>query len=82
MKEISPKTEEFLLQTVRMSSLSDIVLCCYCENSDLCHRSIVAGILMGLGADIQTNAEYIRFFEKYLESKRSLLYGLSTCAGV
>lgn len=40
-----------------------IVLGCYCEEERLCHRSIIAGILLGMGAKIQTNPEYWKYYE-------------------
>lgn len=31
-----------------------IQLCCFCQDPAMCHRSIVAGLLQGLGADVHT----------------------------
>ena len=42
----------------------NIILGCYCEEEALCHRSIIAGILLGMGAKIETKAEYIKYFKK------------------
>lgn len=42
----------------------NIMLGCYCENELLCHRSVVAGILLGMGARIEIDVEYIKYFEK------------------
>ena len=47
----------------RESSRKNIVLGCYCEDEELCHRSIIAGILLGMGAEIQTNQEYRKYYE-------------------
>ena len=49
------------------SSRKNIILCCYCESELLCHRSIVAGILLGMGAGIETNVEYKKYY-KLLET--------------
>jgi uncharacterized protein YeaO (DUF488 family) len=65
LREINSDTETLLLEMVHMSREKDIILCCYCKDIRLCHRSIVAGILLGLGADIQTQAEFIRYFKMY-----------------
>ena len=42
----------------------NIILGCYCEEEALCHRSIIAGILLGMGAKIETKAEYIKYFNQ------------------
>lgn len=52
----------------RVSGEKEIILCCYCEEEKLCHRSIVAGILLGMGAEIETKEEYRKYYgewEKY-----------------
>ena len=44
----------------------DIILCCYCANEELCHRSIIAGLLYGLGCNVETDehsAQY--YYNKY-----------------
>ena len=46
-------------------SRRSIVLGCYCENETLCHRSIIAGILLGMGANIQADPEYRKYYELY-----------------
>lgn len=43
----------------------DIFLCCYCENETICHRSIIAGILIGMGAKIKTDDSYIKYYEQF-----------------
>ena len=40
----------------------DIFLACYCEEESICHRSIVGGILLGMGAPIITDSSYIKYF--------------------
>lgn len=49
----------------RESSRKNIVLGCYCEDEALCHRSIIAGILLGMGAEIQTNQEYRKYYKMF-----------------
>ena len=51
---------EYLCQESRTKR---IALCCYCEDESLCHRSIIAGILLGMGAVIETKEEYRKYFE-------------------
>ncbi len=43
----------------------NIMLGCYCERELLCHRSIVAGILIGMGAEIEVDAEYIKYYKLF-----------------
>lgn len=45
----------------------NIALTCFCGDESLCHRSIIAGILQGLGVDIATEggADYSRYYEMY-----------------
>ena len=31
----------------------------------VCHRSIIAGILLGMGAEIDTSAEYRKYYEMF-----------------
>lgn len=50
--------KEMLDYLYREGNRRNIVLGCYCENETLCHRSIIAGILLGMGAKIQTDSEY------------------------
>lgn len=47
------------------SRTEDIALGCYCENEKLCHRSIIAGILKGMGAQIEAEQEYLKYYELY-----------------
>lgn len=49
----------------REGSRRNIVLGCYCENEALCHRSIIAGILLGLGVEIDTSTEYRKYYEMF-----------------
>ncbi len=43
------------------SSDKNIALMCFCNDERICHRSIIGGILMNMGADIKCNGLY----EKY-----------------
>lgn len=60
---LADKNELAILDKLcRESENKNIALCCYCEDEDLCHRSIIAGILLGLGAKVNTNDKYIDYF--------------------
>ncbi len=45
-------------QLIEESRSREIALVCFCEDETLCHRSIVGGILLKLGAQISCNPEY------------------------
>lgn len=42
-------------------------LACFCTDETLCHRSIIAGLLQGVGANVRTtkNADYSHYFEQF-----------------
>lgn len=69
LKELSvnKRALEFLKILCEESERKNIVLSCYCENELLCHRSIVAGILLGMGALVDTDQSYVRYYEKFNE---------------
>ncbi len=49
-----------------------IVLACFCNDEALCHRSIVAGLLQGAGADVrtETGTDYGAYFAQYKDVTR------------
>ena len=57
------EAQERLEYLCKESRMKRIALCCYCEDESLCHRSIIAGILLGMGAEIETKEEYRKYFE-------------------
>ena len=66
--------DSFLPELNELKELSfqkNIALVCYCtnENEDKCHRSIVGGILKGLGADIDCSDEYLKYYTQFVEQK-------------
>lgn len=46
----------------------NIALACFCPDETLCHRSIIAGLLQGAGADVRTDTgnDYSRYYQLYL----------------
>lgn len=58
---------ECLSYLTAISREKEIVLACYCENESMCHRSIIAGILLGLGADIETDSAYGRYYDMFVK---------------
>lgn len=44
-----------------------IGLCCTCTNEMLCHRSIIAGLLQGAGADVRlaSGKDFSAYFKQY-----------------
>lgn len=60
---VANKQAMHILNLLHEESLrKSIILGCYCESEMLCHRSIVAGILLGMGAEIETEEEYIKYY--------------------
>ena len=46
----------------------DIVLCCFCGDEELCHRSIVAGLLQGVGVTVKgVKTDYSKCYDMYKE---------------
>ncbi len=43
------------------SFTSDIAICCFCNSEKLCHRSIVAGLLLNAGALIDCDPGYAKY---------------------
>lgn len=42
-----------------------VAIGCFCANEALCHRSIVAGLLQGVGADVDCDSDYSRYYSAY-----------------
>lgn len=63
------KTEEArqaLNALYNKAKTKNILLVCFCENEALCHRSIVSGLLQGVGAETNGN-DYRHFYNLYKE---------------
>lgn len=56
---------DILDELVCKSYEKDIFLACYCENELMCHRSIIAGVLLGMDAEIETNYLYRTYFYQF-----------------
>lgn len=39
----------------------DIALACFCEDESMCHRSIIGGILLNIGANITCTVQYKKY---------------------
>ena len=59
---VTPAVLLLLDQLYRDSFTKDILLACFCADEALCHRSILAGLLAGVGADIDCGAGYLKYF--------------------
>lgn len=44
-----------------------IALLCFCQDETLCHRSIIAGLLQGVGCDVHTTLgnDYSKYYQEY-----------------
>lgn len=47
----------------------NICLACFCKEEELCHRSIIAGLLQGVGCNVITEnmAVYTKYYKMYRE---------------
>lgn len=59
------KAKQLLNYLYSNSFNKDILLVCFCTNEDLCHRSIIKGLLQGVKANVEsTDKSY--YYDKYL----------------
>lgn len=55
----------------------NIALVCFCTDESLCHRSIIAGLLQGVGCNVHTSqgTDYSRYYQEYMNVKKSVDHG-------
>lgn len=58
-----------LNEIYRLGRDKNIALCCFCTDQDLCHRSIVAGLLQGAGSRVNIQGDYTKYFEMFQNLK-------------
>ena len=63
----NPDAREALNMLFTLGSKKKIALYCYCWNERLCHRSIIAGLLQGAGADVvlPTGRDFSQYYQQY-----------------
>lgn len=66
----SQEAVALLDQLYRDSFTKNILLCCFCANENLCHRSIVGGMLKGAGAKVECDDSYVRYWQLFQEACR------------
>lgn len=51
----------------------NICLVCFCTDETLCHRSIIAGLLQGVGANVVTDTgdDYMKYHQMYCEINKT-----------
>lgn len=65
LKEMQGKKQQQLLNEL-FSTTKSICLVCFCEEEELCHRSIIGGMLQGAGLDVKgLQGDYSHYFEWY-----------------
>lgn len=54
-----------------------ICLVCFCPDETICHRSIVAGLLQGVGCNVRlpSNADYRHYYKQYREIEKIVKNG-------
>ena len=65
----------------------NICLVCFCQDESLCHRSIIAGLLMGCGCNVMTELpdqsiakhEYIKYYHYYRQLDCPLRHENGNC---
>jgi uncharacterized protein (DUF488 family) len=57
----NPQAQARLQELLFKSRNKDIALVCFCPDETMCHRSIVGGILLNMGADIECNSDYAKY---------------------
>ena len=62
MKE--EESKQFLNALYFKAKTKNILLVCFCQNEELCHRSIVFGLLQGVGAETNGN-DYRHYYDLY-----------------
>lgn len=73
MKEINTKEAREKLNLLwKKSKTKKILLICACEDELLCHRSVVGGILYGVGTDVVSTTRNIKDYLKYYHMFNSL----------
>lgn len=55
-----------LNQLFLRSKTKDILLVCYCGQEDICHRSIVMGLLQGANAECDMTVDYSEYYRMYV----------------
>lgn len=62
----TPEAKQALNSLYFKSKNSNILLVCFCPNEEMCHRSIVFGLLQGVGTETNGN-DYSHFYDMYKE---------------
>lgn len=75
LREIKDNREArtLLNRLCQVSVSKDILLACFCPDEALCHRSILAGLLLGAGAKIKCSNEYAQYFRMYRDMSSGVI---------
>lgn len=72
IQELIDNDRAMEILTFLMSTKEVIFLGCFCENENTCHRSIIAGILYGLGVPVKSLDADVQKYEKYYEMYKKI----------
>lgn len=64
LKEMKAYHQNDLNMLYTQAKKQDLVLCCYCQHEELCHRSIIAGLMQGAGIKV-AGKDYSKYFAMY-----------------
>ena len=69
---LASEQAQCLMEKLRKSSEEGerIALACFCTDETICHRSIVSGILQGMGCQVQGN-DYSAYYKEYLLHRKA-----------
>lgn len=62
------KTEEKQVALIKLKDEcmhKNVLLACYCEDNSMCHRSIILGVLQGMGVKTYNVGDYSHYYELY-----------------
>lgn len=64
LKEMKTYHQQDLIELYEQAKKQDLVLCCYCQHEETCHRSIIAGLMQGAGIKV-AGKDYSKYFDLY-----------------
>ena len=66
LEEMKSKEAKNALNTLyKMEKQKNILLVCFCGKENICHRSIVCGLMQGVGSNVNCNKNYKHFYDMY-----------------
>lgn len=72
IKGLNEESKRLMNEILDKSNQGQIVLlACFCEDEELCHRSIIGGILQGMGAHVESTTideiDYTKYYKRFMD---------------